>query len=274
MSETTKRILSGIVLSFICLAAILGGIIPLTILLFLLGLLLVDELLCNFFKTIRKSWNYICSQFVFAGIFLLSLIFHTVTFVPNLVLVTAFVLNVFFLFYLFVVQMNSKKVVDLLKVCPCISSMIVVMPVCSMLTLFAFDEWRFYSGILILTAFGMDTGAWFFGKKFGRNLLWPKVSPKKTIEGLIGGLFTSVILSSLFVIVVRGKPEISWCVGFALVALLSHVGDLAQSKLKRQFRIKDSSSLIPGHGGVYDRIDGLIFSAPFFIAGLVLWGIH
>jgi phosphatidate cytidylyltransferase len=152
--------------------------------------------------------------------------------------------------------------------------MIVVMPICSMLTLFAFDEWRFYAGILVLTAFGMDTGAWFFGKKFGRNLLWPEVSPKKTVEGLIGGLITSVFLSSLFVLTMKGRIDVVWCAGFALVALFSHAGDLAQSKLKRQFRIKNSSSLIPGHGGVYDRIDGLIFSAPFFITGLVLWGVH
>jgi phosphatidate cytidylyltransferase len=110
----------------------------------------------------------------------------------------------------------------------------------------------------------VDTFAYFTGKKFGKHKLWEAVSPKKTIEGAIGGVLSSVILTCLywnhFVSAVTPYTAII----FFIIACFSQVGDLVQSKLKRQFDIKDSSTLIPGHGGVYDRVDSLLFVAPFF----------
>ena len=102
------------------------------------------------------------------------------------------------------------------------------------------------------------------GQKFGKHKLWPKVSPKKTWEGLIGGIITSVILTSVYWYFFIGKVSPSLVILFSILAGCSQVGDLVQSKMKRQFDIKDSSSLIPGHGGVYDRIDSLLFVAPLF----------
>ncbi len=111
----------------------------------------------------------------------------------------------------------------------------------------------------------MDTGAWFFGKNFGKNKLWPAVSPKKTVEGLIGGMIVAAVCSTVFWN--AAFPVFHWYYAliFAFCGLISQVGDLVQSKLKREFEIKDSSNLIPGHGGVYDRIDSLIFLSPFFV---------
>jgi phosphatidate cytidylyltransferase len=126
-------------------------------------------------------------------------------------------------------------------------------------------DWRQVLVLLFVVTFGMDTGAWFFGKNFGKRKLWPEVSPNKTVEGLFGGMFTSALLGGVFWYIFFSDLSLIVIFIFALCGAISQVGDLIQSKIKREYAIKDSSALIPGHGGVYDRIDSLIFLSPFFI---------
>ncbi len=97
-----------------------------------------------------------------------------------------------------------------------------------------------------------------------KHKLWEAVSPKKTIEGLVGGVFFSVLFTSIFWNQFVEEVTPVTVAFFIFLALCAQVGDLAQSKLKRQFEIKDSSSLIPGHGGVYDRVDSLLFVSPLY----------
>ena len=94
--------------------------------------------------------------------------------------------------------------------------------------------------------------------------MWESVSPKKTVEGAIGGVFFSVLTTYFFWKHFISEVTPLMIVAFTIIACSSQIGDLVQSKLKRQFEIKDSSSLIPGHGGVYDRVDSLLFVAPFY----------
>lgn len=116
-----------------------------------------------------------------------------------------------------------------------------------------------------------DIGAYFSGKRFGKRKLAPHVSPGKSWEGLIGGLLLSLLLT-----VVVGLYR-DWSFGefllalpaAALVVLISVVGDLTESMFKRQSGIKDSSNLLPGHGGVLDRIDSLTAAVPVF--AVLLW---
>ncbi|WP_432771710.1 phosphatidate cytidylyltransferase [Actinobacillus pleuropneumoniae] len=121
-----------------------------------------------------------------------------------------------------------------------------------------------------LLVWGADSGAYFFGRAFGKHKLAPKVSPGKSWEGAIGGLITSCVIAFLFLELapsdVFGR-ELS-TVPFILVSVatvaISVLGDLAESMFKRQANIKDSSNLIPGHGGILDRIDSLTAAIPFF----------
>lgn len=108
-----------------------------------------------------------------------------------------------------------------------------------------------------------DTGAYYCGTYFGKRPLAPKISPNKTIEGSVGGLAAAVIVGSIFGLIYI--PDISFVMMLLFTFIASaagQMGDLFESALKRAGRIKDSGVILPGHGGLLDRIDGLIFAAP------------
>jgi phosphatidate cytidylyltransferase len=127
----------------------------------------------------------------------------------------------------------------------------------------------------IMLTWATDTGAYFFGRTFGRHKLIPSVSPGKTVEGAIGGVFLAVIVAWLYVIfLLRPFAQLSMLpVGLTifaiLVSMIAQVGDLAESLFKRDAGVKDSSTLLPGHGGILDRFDSLLFVLP---AAYVLLG--
>lgn len=108
-----------------------------------------------------------------------------------------------------------------------------------------------------------DIGAYFAGKKFGRVKIVEKISPGKTLEGFLGGCFLSFVVAIVLKIIFnpQGSFSIYMFLGF-LCAFVGLVGDVSESALKRDVRIKDSGFLIPGHGGILDRVDSLIFSIP------------
>lgn len=123
--------------------------------------------------------------------------------------------------------------------------------------------------VLTLTFFS-DTGAYFAGRflgKFWPKKLWPSVSPKKTVIGACGGLLGSIL--ALVIARVSYFPSLSWadCLLIAVPAnVLGQLGDLVESLVKRAVGVKDSGRLLPGHGGLLDRVDALLFTAPFVYA--------
>lgn len=111
-----------------------------------------------------------------------------------------------------------------------------------------------------------DTAAYFVGKKWGKNKLSPVVSPNKTVEGAVGGVIVPLALVLiLHPIIGQHYPlTLGWSVIFTvLIVVVAQVGDLVESAMKRKMKIKESGDIIPGHGGVLDRFDGIIFAAPF-----------
>jgi phosphatidate cytidylyltransferase len=119
--------------------------------------------------------------------------------------------------------------------------------------------------LLVATIVVSDSSQYYTGRLFGRHALAPAVSPKKTIEGAIGGVLigtTFLVVAGRFVFPMASRP-ILLAMG-ASVVLLGIIGDLFESKLKRVAGVKDSSTLIPGHGGVLDRIDALLLATPAF----------
>ena len=116
----------------------------------------------------------------------------------------------------------------------------------------------------LLMVWGVDTGGYVVGSTVKGPKLAPKISPNKTWSGLIGGILFSVLASTAVCWYVGAQNHLLFYnVLAAGIAVIAQIGDLVESKIKRSLNMKDSSDLIPGHGGVFDRIDGLIFSAPF-----------
>ena len=126
---------------------------------------------------------------------------------------------------------------------------------------------------VMLVAVTADTGAYFSGKRFGKQKLAPEISPGKTREGLLGGLAgvsVLAILASLY-FEMDVMATVYLLLLSLLVAIISVVGDLFISLIKRESGFKDSGSLLPGHGGILDRIDSHIATAPFFTVGMLWW---
>jgi phosphatidate cytidylyltransferase len=119
-----------------------------------------------------------------------------------------------------------------------------------------------YPWLVYIIAFGTDTCAYFSGKMLGKHKLYPEVSPNKTIEGAIGGIIGCTILSLVYFYYLRINKYIYIIIFSVSASVFSQAGDLAASKIKRENNIKDFGRLLPGHGGILDRFDSVLFVAP------------
>ncbi|MGY4516566.1 phosphatidate cytidylyltransferase [Lysobacter sp. HA18] len=131
------------------------------------------------------------------------------------------------------------------------------------------DRWLLTA---LATIWAADTGAYFAGRKLGRHKLAPRISPNKTVEGLAGGVVVGTITAMAFSLVAGASTQDLWKVAVVAAAsvLVSVIGDLFESLLKRHAGKKDSGTLIPGHGGALDRIDAVLAALPVFALGKAL----
>lgn len=118
-------------------------------------------------------------------------------------------------------------------------------------------------GFFFLVLMGSDTGAYFAGRSFGKHKLAPKISPGKTVEGLIGGMLAAAAFAALATFWFIPELPYHFSIPLAIVmAAVGVLGDLAESAMKRGSNTKDAASILPGHGGLLDRLDSLLFNAP------------
>ncbi|MET1057623.1 MAG: phosphatidate cytidylyltransferase [Pedobacter sp.] len=150
----------------------------------------------------------------------------------------------------------------------------VTVPFCFYYSLGFLSDWNLYNYHLplafLLMLWASDTGAYLFGRKLGAHKLFERHSPKKTWEGFFGGMFTSVLVSFIISFFFKEIGFLVWAGMAVLIVSFGTLGDLVESMLKRSLNAKDSGNLLPGHGGLLDRFDGLLIAAPIVYAYLYL----
>jgi phosphatidate cytidylyltransferase len=264
-ADTKKRILSSLFLVLLIAFSILMGKFFFQLLFFIAGVIIIDEIQTNLIKISRSDTNYIASQFIYLVLILLGKLQMKWGVNLHLFLTLCILLNVILLLFLFGERRFFFQGIRYLTNHHYLIGLMVFLPVYSFFVLASKDFWLEYLIGLILVCAASDVGGWLIGKNFGKRKLWPKVSPNKTIEGAIGGIVISSIVMGLYSFFVWKNYHFTQFILFIFLSACSILGDLIQSKIKRRFSVKDSSSLIPGHGGLYDRFDSHLFVAPIFV---------
>lgn len=155
-----------------------------------------------------------------------------------------------------------------------LGTLLVVTTILALVTLHGMDNGTARLLYVLFLVFAADTGAYFAGRRFGKRKLAPKISPGKSIEGAYGGLALCALWAVAGAIFIFDLHGVSQVLGFVLlslvVAVASIVGDLTESMFKRVAGVKDSGTILPGHGGMLDRVDSILAAVPVMTLGLML----
>ena len=153
----------------------------------------------------------------------------------------------------------------------CLGALYIGLAALALVELRAVEPYGFLSILwAALVVIAADVGGYFAGKTFGGPKLWPAISPKKTWSGILGGVVLAFLVGGVFSWATTGTYFPQVCAVSVAAAVLSQAGDLGESALKRRFGVKDAGAILPGHGGVLDRLDGHI-AALLVVAGVTLW---
>lgn len=171
------------------------------------------------------------------------------------------------LFFTFIVELFRKKENPFLNIAyTVLGSIYIAMPF-SMLYHLGYYNSTDYNYQLILGFFFLlwtsDTGAYLAGKFLGKHKLFERISPKKTWEGSIGGAILTTVIAYILSLYFTNLSVVNWITIGLIISIFGGLGDLVESLLKRSLKIKDSGNILPGHGGILDRFDGLLIAVPF-----------
>lgn len=184
------------------------------------------------------------------------------------------IVNVFSVVFIVLLYLIYHEKMDFNDVSFLIAALIVLPSAINSLTyIFFMQNGKILILIPMIAAWGSDVFAYLFGRTFGRHKLAPSISPNKTIEGSLGGMFGGAVGMLIFGYFTQNFIVIPWIILVIMGvfgAIVGQMGDLFFSMIKRQAGIKDYSKLIPGHGGILDRFDSVIFTAPLALAFLML----
>jgi len=256
-----KRIITGLIgLPIVALILIYGNIYVIDVLFALVALIAIYEYF-NSFKEKHKpvKWLGYISCILIAVLHIIPGEYYLYTLAVSICTVIA-------ILFMHVVFTNMKTTVQ--------DIMITFFGICYVVFFLSFiallhgiENGKYLIWFILIAAWGTDTCAYFVGCKFGKHK-FSQISPKKSIEGCIGGTVGSMILALLYVFALNKLVGLQisyiYIAGVALtLSILSQIGDLSASSIKRTVGIKDFGNLIPGHGGMLDRIDSIIFIAPF-----------
>jgi phosphatidate cytidylyltransferase len=271
LNNLLQRTLSGTIYLVIIIGSLFLGKYAFGTMFLIIGLLALSEFYHMMDVDVESSLSITCIS-LGIGIFVLSYLTAS-----GLLPLTYLWLVLVFPIVVFIVALYQQKM-DILDMSKALLGLFYIMVPISVINFLAFEPNRGFQythrivlGILILVWVN-DTGAYVAGSLFGRHKLFPRVSPKKSWEGLIGGTVFTLAGAFLMTYIVRILTTTDWMVIGVLTSIFGVYGDLCESFLKRIANKKDSGALIPGHGGMLDRIDSILFVMPVVLAYLMITG--
>ncbi len=259
MTEYMKIHIKRVITAFIAIPFLFGIIYfapawVFTILILFVGLISLNE----FYALIRLKG---AEKTVFFNYLLTALLFFSII-CKGPFYIAIFPLFVIFplAFFIFRYPKSHPKMVDIGKLI--MGPFYICLPLSFLATIRTLDEGQMWIFFILAVIFAGDTGSFYFGKLFGKHKL-TQISPGKTWEGTLGGLIANVVSAGIFAYLFFPSLSASsiMVLGVA-IGISGQVGDLAESMLKRMSNIKDSGRILPGHGGILDRIDSLLFAIP------------
>lgn len=254
MNSTLTRAISGAVYIVLLISATFYSSNSFLLFFGILLLIAVSE----FCKLVNL--RNIVPMLIAVGLFILCNLSYTIKTNDILILLATLLVSVKAIFFLF--DKKNKPVDSLSKYVYLIGYLILPFV---LITKIPFVE-NSYNPNIILSIFILiwvnDTFAFLVGKTFGKHKLFEKVSPKKTIEGFVGGFIFSIVAGIILAQFLMLQSYIHWIFIAVLASVFGTLGDLVESKFKRIANVKDSGTIMPGHGGVLDRLDSIIFVAP------------
>jgi phosphatidate cytidylyltransferase len=271
MNNLTKRILFGLIyVATIVFSSILGPI-------YFYGLFFVFLIIClyEFLRLIELKSLYP---------YILAVAFYSIAILSNENIIAIeekmshkliVSVTVFFLFFIFISALISSRKIAIQYLGRIFLSLIyLIIPFSLLLKLPFFTMDKSFDSTIIIGIFILiwsnDIFAFIIGKNFGKTKLIERVSPNKTVEGFLGGFIFTFIAGYFISIYCDSVQPIQWFSIAIIVSVFGVLGDLIESMFKRQAGVKDSSGFIPGHGGFLDRLDSIIFTAPFIYIYLFL----
>ncbi len=252
-----QRIITAIIAAAVFLPIVIIGGIPFTILVYLMGAIAIFELLRMKHINIASIPGII--SIILLWIILIPNKYNDLFTILKFTKIEIVLLIVLFILTYTVISKNSFNFDD--------AGLVILAALYIGFGFYYMIEIRtlglayiFYAFVVIWTT---DSGAYFVGRKLGKSKLWPEISPNKTIEGFVGGIVTAIVFAFIFnMITDLFDSFLSLIIVTLFVSVFGQIGDLVESALKRHYNVKDSGSLLPGHGGILDRFDSMIFILP------------
>jgi len=266
MNNLFKRIITGI---FVVIT-ILGSIILNQYLYFALFGIIVFLGIFELQRLLKAGQLNIQSEYAFViGIF-----FYVTTFcvVSEIISPLWFLILIPLIFAVFITELFSKSGTPVVNVALTLFVPLYIAVPFSFLHLLAFYENQYCCQILLgffIMIWSNDTGAYLIGVNFGKRRLLERISPKKSWEGAIGGFILTLISALILSYFYHNFSLINWLIIGAIISVTGILGDLTGSLIKRSVNIKDSGNILPGHGGIIDRFDSVIFAAPMVYCYLI-----
>ncbi|SHJ26817.1 phosphatidate cytidylyltransferase [Arenibacter nanhaiticus] len=263
MREILRRLLTGAVYVFLLLSAIFLSSDAFDFLFMTFGLICLYE----YKRMVKLRGYYIFVAYLALWWAYIYLVQDKI--LINLLMLTTISVNFILLYYLF--SGKDKLFTNIQKF---FIGLFYIGGGCIFLTMIPYKD-NDFAQFLIMGVFILiwinDTFAYLVGKSIGKHKLFPSISPKKTIEGTVGGFVFALIGAYFMSKYETNISLIQWLILASVIVLTGSLGDLIESKFKRAAGVKDSGAILPGHGGMLDRLDSLVFAAPFAYLTLIIF---